>query len=68
MKMAVKNVMNTTELGTIQRFSEDDIPGASLSGKSPDVLKVDQLKWWMACRGACRPGKKVGGFQTGWGF
>ena len=41
------------------RLSEDDVPGASLSGRSPDILNVEQLKRWLACRGARRSGKKA---------
>ena len=52
-------VKSTTELAAIYRLSEDDVPGASLSGKSPDVLNVEQLKRWLACRGARRSGKKA---------
>ena len=30
-------------------LTEDDIPGASLNGKSPSQLTVVQLKRWLAC-------------------
>ena len=39
-------------------LTEDDIPGASLNGKSPSQLTVVQLKRWLACRGAPVSGKK----------
>ena len=44
-----------TDLATIYRLSEDDVPGASLNGKSPR----EQLKRWLACRGARRSGRKA---------
>ena len=36
-----------TDLATIYRLSEDDVPGASLNGKSPRDLKLEQLKRWL---------------------
>ena len=51
--------MDRNTLATIYRLSEKDIPGASLDGKSPDDLNVEQLKRWLACRGARRSGKKA---------
>ena len=39
-------------------LSEEDIPGASLNGKSPGELNVVQLRRWLACRGAPTSGKK----------
>lgn len=39
-------------------LTEEDIPGASLSGKSPELLSVVELKRWLACRGAHRGGTK----------
>ena len=38
-------------------FEENDIPGASLNGKSPSELNVTQLTRWLACRGAPVNGK-----------
>ena len=38
--------------------SEQDIPSASLDGKSPTELNVTQLKRWLSCRGAPVGGKK----------
>ena len=32
-------------------LSETDIPGASLEGRTPSVLKNDELKFWLKCRG-----------------
>ena len=32
-------------------LSETDIPGASLKGRTPSVLKNDELKFWLKCRG-----------------
>ena len=39
-------------------LTEDDIPGASLNGKSPSQLTVVQLKRWLACCGVPISGKK----------
>lgn len=39
-------------------LTEQDIPGASLNGKSPTELSVTQLKRWLICRGAPVGGKK----------
>jgi len=36
-------------------LTEDDIPGASLSGRKPSELKNEELKFWLRCRGD--PGK-----------
>lgn len=41
------------------RLSEDDVPGASLKGRLPELLTVVELKRWLACRGARRTGKKA---------
>lgn len=36
-------------------LSESDIPGASLSGRLPAQLKLDELRFWLKCRGdACK--------------
>ena len=32
-------------------LSETDIPGASLEGRTPSVLKNDELKFWLKYRG-----------------
>lgn len=39
-------------------LTESDIPGAGLGSKSVDDLNVDELKRWLACRGARCVGKK----------
>jgi len=48
-----------TDLAAIYRLREEDVPGASLSGKSAEDLNMEQLKWWLACRGARRSGRKA---------
>ena len=48
-----------TDLAAIYRLREEDVPGASLSGKSAEDLNVEQLKRWLACRGARRSGRKA---------
>lgn len=39
-------------------LTEEDIPGARLGSKSVEELSVEELKRWLACRGARRVGKK----------
>ena len=31
-------------------LSEDDIPGASLAGRTPAALKNEELRFWIKCR------------------
>ena len=31
-------------------LAEDDVPGASLQGRNPELLKVPELKRWLQCR------------------
>ena len=50
--------MEGTNLTKIYRLSEEDVPGASLCGQSPDDINVEQLKRWLACRCVRRSGKK----------
>ncbi|PFX33547.1 neuronal pentraxin-2-like [Stylophora pistillata] len=33
------------------KLSDADIPGSSLSGRAPANLKVQELKFWLKCRG-----------------
>ena len=58
--------MNTLSQATTlcsKRFrhslKEEDIPGASLNGRDPGCLKVQELKRWLQCRGASVRGKKA---------
>ena len=32
-------------------LTEEDIPGAALAGKIPSELKMDELRFWLKCRG-----------------
>ena len=41
--------MDGADLAKMYHLSEEDVPGASLCGKSPDELNVEQLKRWLAC-------------------
>ena len=50
--------MEGANLTEIYCLLEEDVPGASLFGQSPDDLNVEQLKRWLACRCARRSGKK----------
>ena len=40
-------------------LSEDDIPGASLNGRKPSILKTDELRFWLKCRGDPAKGLKT---------
>ena len=52
------NDCNKPPDGDILMLIETDIPGASLNGKSPNQLTVEQLKRWLICCGAPVSGKK----------
>ena len=43
----------------IPELTEDDMPGASLSGRDPSELHVQELKRWLKCRGANLSGRKA---------
>ena len=36
----------------------EDLPGASLNGRRPENLEVEELKQWLTCRGASVKGGK----------
>ena len=38
---------------------EEDVPGASLNGRTPNNFKVPELKQWLLCRNASTRGKKA---------
>ena len=38
---------------------EEDIPGATLDGRDPNVLTIPQLKHWLQCQNAPTRGKKA---------
>ena len=40
-------------------LTEEDIPGASLAGRIPSKLKMDELRFWLKCRGDSCKGLKV---------
>jgi len=40
-------------------LSEDDIEGAALNGRAPAQLKVDELRFWLKCRGDSCKGLKT---------
>ena len=43
----------------IKILTEEDVPGASLAGRMPSQLKIEELKFWLLCRGdSCK------GFKT----
>ena len=39
-------------------LAEDEVPGASLQGRNPELLKVPELKRWLQCMRASTKGKK----------
>ncbi len=39
-------------------LTEEDVPGASLNGRDPSQLHVEELKRWLKCRGAMVSGRK----------
>jgi len=41
------------------KLTEEDIPGASLTGRLPLQLKIEELKFWLVCRGDCCKGLKT---------
>lgn len=43
---------------TIPISNENNIPGASLGRRDPNLLKIPELKWWLMCRNASTKGKK----------
>lgn len=40
-------------------LTEEDIPGASLSGRQPCFLKNEELRFWLQCRGDSLKGLKT---------
>ncbi len=40
-------------------LTEEDIPGASLAGKIPSELKIDELRFLVKCRGDSCKGLKT---------
>ena len=40
-------------------LTEEDIPGAALAGKIPSELKMDELRFWLKCRGDSYKGLKT---------
>lgn len=44
---------------TVVVLSEDDIVGASLSGRKPEELKNAELLFWLKCRGDDGKGLKT---------
>ena len=53
---AGKSGQTTTVVGDLISVEgsvrKEDIPGASLNGRKPEQLKVPDLKYWLASRGA----------------
>ena len=51
--------MTNAEMDCGRALCEDDIPGASLGGRSANTLTVPALKRWLQCRAAPTKGKKA---------
>ena len=51
--MASQLVKKSVEL------TEHDIPGASPTGRIPSELKIDELRFWLKCRGDSCKGLKT---------
>lgn len=63
MAMATMSVLSTMDMAAMYRLSKNDVPDATISGKSPDDLNMEQLKWWLSCQGALRSGKRLSLFN-----
>ena len=57
-ELSTGNIYGEPQESDILMLCEDDIPGSSLNGKNPKQLNIQQLKRWLACRGAPVSGKK----------
>ena len=44
---------------SVIKLTEEDIPGASLAGRLPSQLKIEELKFWLLCRGDSYKGLKT---------
>ena len=45
--------------GSVIKLTEEDIPGASLARRLPSQLKIEELKFWLLCRGDSCKGLKT---------
>ena len=54
-----KTMIEEDQVADDNGISENDIPGASLSGRDPSTLTVPALKRWLLCRPAPTKGKKA---------
>lgn len=44
---------------SVLKLTEEDIPDASLAGRLPSQLKIEELKFWLLCLGdSCKGLKK----------
>ena len=55
----LSEAMASKEIDHSSALCEDDIPGASLCGRSASTLTVPALKRWLLCRAAPTKGKKA---------
>ena len=51
--------MANAEIGSSSALCEDNIPGASLCGRSASTLTIPALKRWLQCRAAPTKEKKA---------
>ena len=44
---------------SVIKLTLEDIPGTSLAGRLPSQLKIEELKFWLLCRGDSCKGLKT---------
>ena len=52
--MACNKAITSRNEGDMVELTEDDIPGAKLTG-AMDGYTMSELKWWLLCRGVKAP-------------
>ena len=55
----VQGTVNMSSSSVVKHLREEDVPGASLTGRDPGTLKIPELKRWLQCRGASIRGKEA---------
>lgn len=53
-------------LSSVANDTEDDIPGASLAGRNPSLLKSKELRFWLQCHGDSLKGPKTKALLVKW--
>ena len=52
-------MLSALRVDSMQNLCEENVPGASLAGIDPKMLKIVELQRWLQCRGASTKGKKA---------